>query len=58
MNLSEMIINVNCVSCSILYVTFYVARKGDYAEGTKQGAVWETESFVSLPVMKPGSYRT
>lgn len=37
LNLSENIIYVNCISCSILYVTPYVAREGDYAERCQTG---------------------
>lgn len=30
-------ISVKCISCSIVYVTLYVAREGDYAERCQTG---------------------
>lgn len=37
LNLSEIIIYVNCISCSILCVTLYVAREGDYTQRCQTG---------------------
>lgn len=34
-----MMICVNCISCSILYVTPFVAREGDYAERCQTGCI-------------------